>query len=348
MGSKLISVLILNYNGQTHLGKIFIDCLDSVLNTCYPNFEVLFVDNASTDCSVDIVRRKFGNNQKLRIIQNEQNFGFAEGNNRGINNSKGEYIALLNNDVIVDPNWLAEITKSVESPEVGAAQSMLLQMQRPTFLDCSGGLLDFYGYHFERGRGEKFSSLKENGGIFYAKGASVLLKRKVLEKTGLFDPGIFMYFDEVDLCWRIWLSGCKVVYAPASIVYHASGSTASAMQLGSRLYFHTRNHLMVLLKNFDLKNAFTAAKVSILFETRNMILFLARRKPLISLSILRALIWNVLNLKQTWAKRQTVQRLVRIVTDQEIKQHMLTPSPPFPLYLVFSGSKHQKMQRSDD
>jgi GT2 family glycosyltransferase len=94
------------------------------------------------------------------------------------------------------------------------------------------------------------------------------VKRKVLEKTGLFDPDIFLYFDDVDLCWRIWLNGYKVPFVPKSIVYHASRSTASKLQERTRLYFYVRNHVLVLLKNYDRNNMLKAVTVSIIFEIR--------------------------------------------------------------------------------
>jgi GT2 family glycosyltransferase len=340
--SSLVSVVIINYNGLRNLGKILDGCLDSVLKTVYPSFEVLFVDNASSDGSAEYVQRQFGTNGKLRIIRNEKNLGFAEGNNRGIKQAKGKFIALLNSDTRVTENWLTELVKAVHPSNVGAAQSKLLQMDKPTLLDCAGGLLDFYGYHFERGQGETPSRYNRGGEIFYAKGASVIFKREALSKAGLFDPEVFMYFDEVDLCWRIWLSGYKVVYSPASTVYHASGSTAAKMQSQERLYFYARNHLMVLLKNFGLMNAAKAVKVSLLFEVRNVGLLLARRKPLAGLAIIKAFCWNLRNMKQTWTKRQTVQNCIRQIPDTEVKVHMLTPCPPFPLYILFPRSRYEK------
>jgi hypothetical protein len=340
----MVSVIILNYNEKKNLDKLLKDCLESVLKTDYPNFEVLFVDNASTDDSVKFIKREFGQNQKLRIIRNERNFGFAEGNNIGIRRAKGEYIALLNNDTKVDPQWLKELVKTVQPPEIGAAQSKLLRMTSPDVLDCAGGLIDYYGYHFERGRGEKSYKYNKIGEIFYAKGAGMIIKREVLKKTGLFDPEIFIYFDETDLCWRIWLSGYKVLFAPKSIVYHASGATTSKLQEKTRSYYYTRNHILVLLKNYDLGNMFKAVAVSIIFEFRNMVLFLARRKPQVSIAIIEALSWNLFHSKYTWKKRQVIQRLVRKVSDEQIKKIMLKPYPPFPLYLVFSRFRYLKKQ----
>jgi hypothetical protein len=344
----LISVIILNFNGKKVLGKILDDCLRSVFETNYPVFEVLFVDNASADGSADHVEELFGKNKKLRIIRNDRNYGFTEGNNIGIKNSTGGYIALINSDTKVDPDWLNELVTAIQPPEIGAVQSKLLQMSAPDLIDCAGGLIDYYGYHIEKGRGEKAHKYNETEEIFYAKGAGVLLKRKVLAETGFFDSEMFMYFDEVDLCWRIWLSGHKVIFAPKSVVYHASGATASRSQDKTRLYFHTRNHILTVLKNYNLENMFKAVKVSVLFEFRNALLFLIRRKPAVSTAIVQALAWNLFHLKHTWVKRQKVQNFVRKKSDKEIKKQMLSPFPPFPLYLVFPGLRYLRKLKSKD
>jgi len=257
------------------------NCPTSVFDANYPNFEVLFVDNASTDDSVEFVKRNFGQNLRLRTIRNERNFGFAEGNNIGIRNAKGKCIALLNSDTKVDPEWLEELVEVIEYPGVGAVQSKLLAMDSPDLLDCAGGFIDYYGYHFERGLHEVSNKYNKIGEIFYSKGASIAVKRKVLEKTGLFDPDIFLYFDDVDLCWGIWLNGYKVPFVPKSIVYHASSSIASKLQERTRLYFYVRNHVLALLKNYDRNNMLKAVTVSIIFEIRRTFLFLARHKPLL-------------------------------------------------------------------
>jgi hypothetical protein len=335
-------VIILNYNGRKNLGGILEGCLESVLRTDYPNFEVIFVDNASTDDSVELIKRKFGQNQKLRVIRNERNFGFAEGNNIGIRNAKGEYIALLNNDTKVDHQWLKELVKTVQLPKIGAAQSKLLLMNSPDLLDCAGGFIDYYGYHYERGRGQNSHKYNKADEIFYGKGAGIIIKRKVLERTGLFDPDIFMYFDETDLCWRIWLSGYRIVFAPKSIVYHAPGLTASKLQEETRLYFYTRNHMLVLLKNYNMKNLLKTLPASLLLEIRNICLFITRNKAHVSVVIFKALMWNLFHLKHIWRKRQITQKLIRKIPDENITRLQLKPYPPFPLFLVVSRSRHSK------
>jgi GT2 family glycosyltransferase len=337
----MVTVIIVNYNGKKALGRILEECLRSILETVYPTFEVLFVDNASSDDSVAFVKRVFGQNQKLRIIQNDQNFGFAEGNNIGIRNARGIYFVLLNTDTRVAPDWLQELVRSAEPPEVGAVQSKLLQLTSPDLIDSAGGLLDYYGYHRERGFSANASGFNKPAEIFYAKGACVLLKREVLERTGLFDSEMFMYFEEVDLCWRIWLSGYKVVYSPVSLVYHGFGTSIRSNEQ-KRIYLYYRNHILVLLKNYNFFNTAKSIFVSFMFEARNFTIFLIRRKTSTSIAIAKAFLWNLIHLRSSWLKRQTVQKYVRRVPDEEIMRHLLKPYPPFPLYIVFSKARYFK------
>ncbi len=338
--NEFASVIILNYNGREMLGGILDECVNSVLKASYPQFEVLFVDNASTDDSTEYIQHRFCGDERLKIIRNERNLGFTEGNNRGIRQAKGKYIALLNSDTRVEPNWLTELVKALQTVDVGAAQSKLIRMDAPDELDCAGGFIDYYGYHLERGRGKSPKGYNRTDEVFYAKGASAIFKREALQKTGLFDPDIFMYFDEVDLCWRVWLAGYRVLYVPLSVVYHQSGSTTTQMQSAWRQYMYARNHLMVLLKNYGLANATRAAKVSMLFEARNFVLMLARRRQQTAFAILKAVTWNLRNFKETWSKRQTVQSIVRRVPDGEVQKRMLKPVPPFPYYVVRPRSKY--------
>ncbi len=324
------------------MGEILTNCVKSVLETEYPNFEVLFVDNASEDKSIDFVKEAFCQNKKLKIIRNTRNLGYAEGNNVGIIHSKGDYIILLNNDTRVDPSWMTPLINAARPMEVGAVQGKLVRMDNPNLIDCAGGLIDYYGYHFERGRDENAAKYDRASEIFYAKGACILLKRDLIKKTGFFDADFFLYFDEVDLCWRVWLSGCKVIYAPNSQVLHVSGATASVLRQESKLFFYARNHILMLLKNYSLANMLVAISASIVFETRNILLFFGKRKPLFGLSILRGLLWNLAHFRESWFKRQHVQKSVRKVTDEIVRKQMMKPYPPFPLYALLGRKRYSK------
>lgn len=341
MQYPLVSIVILNYNGKSSLGHLLYDCLNSVLNTAFPSFEVLFIDNASTDGSVDFINKKFGQNKKLRVIVNKKNLGFPEGNNVGIRKSKGKYIALLNSDTIVNPCWLSELVLAIQPPDIGAAQSKLLLYDNPNLMDCAGGFIDRYGYHhYEVGYGENGNHYNSIYEIFYAKGASMIVKREALSAAGLFEPQLFLFFDETDLCWRIRLSGYKILFVPTSIVLHAAGRTVSRLQCQRLLYFSTRNHIFLLLTNYNAANTLSTLLVSLIWETRNIGKFIVTRKPYLISSTIAAMVWNLTNFRYIWIKRKQIQKFVRKVSDEVIQKVMLNPFPPFPLSLVFSKAHY--------
>jgi GT2 family glycosyltransferase len=319
-----------------------------VLKTDYPNFEVLFVDNASTDGSVDFIKKKFGWNKRLRIIQNERNLGFAEGNNKGIKRAKGGYIALLNNDTKVDPQWLKELVKALQDSEIGAAQSKLLRMNDPKLLDCAGGFIDYYGYVYERGRMEEHVKFNNSDEIFWAKAAALIVKREVLKKVGLLDSEMFINYEGTDLCWRIWLSGYKIIFVPTSIVYHACGLTVSTLKHHIPLYHYTKNQTLGLLKNYGAKNLLKSMPVFLILELHLALRLIATSNTRNSFAIIKALMWNLFRLKNIWKKRQISQKLIRKVPDEKLMELILKPYPPFPLSFLFLGSYFKKMESWTD
>jgi GT2 family glycosyltransferase len=244
VGSPRASVIILNYNGL-HL----IDgCLDAVLAQDGGfDFEVLLVDNASIDGSVAHVRGKY---PKVRIIETGRNLGFAGGNNVGLRESTGSYPVLLNNDTRVRPGWLRALVETAESdPAVGAVTAKLVFAEPPHAIQNAGGLLLTDGSGGDRGSGEtdvgQYDKAEE---IFGVCGASVLLRREMLDEVGTFDETFFMYYEDTDLSWRMRARGWKVIYQPAAVVEHIH---AESSREWSRMFiFHVdRNRLFVVLKN---------------------------------------------------------------------------------------------------
>ena len=174
-----VSIIILNYNGSGVVDR----CVKSVLDTDYPNFEVIFVDNASVDGSYDSIVSRFGKDRRLHFVKNDVNQGFAEGNNVGLAYARGAYVTLLNNDTEVDKDWLRESIKVAESDDkIGVVQSKLFFWYNRNVLESAGAFIDKCGYGFERGfvKGEKaYSKVDE---VFYANGAAVTIKMGALRK----------------------------------------------------------------------------------------------------------------------------------------------------------------------
>lgn len=324
----MVSIIILNFNGRRFLTQ----CLDSVLKSDYPSFDVILVDNASIDESIELVQRNFGQYSNLKIILNNRNLGFAEGNNVGARVAKGKYFVFLNNDTEVESKWLSELVTAMESDgAIGVAQSKLLLFNSERF-DSAGDFISFSGRRWMRGHGDKDEGQYDRvSEIFSARGAAMAIRRQVLDDVGCFDSDFFMICEDMDLCWRIRLNGYKVVFVPKSVVYHFSSGTRAKTQ-GSResCYYNVRNGIIMLIKNYDSENLFRNIIVNVLSELALFLMSLPfPSKRSYNLSRLRALIWVLLNFKHIWEKRLNVQCRVRKVSDSLIKKAMIRGNSPF-------------------
>lgn len=325
--SPLVSIIILNYNGL----KVTDTCLKSVFKTKYPNFKVILVDNASTDGSAEYFSERY---PAVKVIVNSENKGFSEGNNIGIRAAEGKYVALLNNDVEVTPSWLSELVKVAESdPLIAACGPKILSFydrKRFEYNGAAGGFFDIYGYPVLQGR--IFENIEEDHGqfdsacdIFWAGGPCMLIRKKILNETGLFDDTLFpVAFEEMDLCWRILLRGYRIVYVPTAKIYHIGGVIVGRDQF-KRWYFKQRNNLIMMIKNYDLNNLIKIMPLRLLLEIPTMFIKKQRsgttcRMPMLPL---KALIWIFTNFRLIWRERLRVQKNVRKVSDEHVKKLMV-------------------------
>ena len=255
MPSPLISIIILNWNGSACLRE----CLESVVKTTYPNFEIIVVDNASTDGSAEIVQQ-FSTVLLLRL---PENIGFAAGNNVGFKKARGTYIATLNNDVEVDPLWLQHAVDVFDKDSsIGIIACRQMKYQNRTFIDT------LYTYPLKSllfapmGVGQRYENKKlfsQPGYVLGAAGASALYRKEVIEQFGGFDIRYYAYHEETDLCMRAFLSGWKCAYSPRSIVYHRGSLSFNTVQ-NKMVYYHERNRIFFIYKffptGFIIKNIF--------------------------------------------------------------------------------------------
>lgn len=255
MKQSKIAVIIVNWNGK-HLLE---ECLSSVESQDYDNFKIIFVDNGSEDKSVEFVKEKFS---KVEVISLDKNTGFAKGNNIGINKAfedlKVEYIALLNNDAIVEKNWLSEMVKVIEQDnKIGSVAPRILKYYKRDEFDSLGMKIRMIGSGMNNLVNEKnddrYDMIVE---VFGPSGCSCLYKRDALEDICIFneyfDNDFFAFCEDVDLNWRMRLRRWKSFVAPKSIVYH-KGSESFQVYSFSKAFYSHRNRLFVILKNYPLK-----------------------------------------------------------------------------------------------
>jgi GT2 family glycosyltransferase len=248
MSSPKVSIIIVNYNGKELLQK----CLDSLLKVNYDNFEIILVDNNSTDGTVEFITKNY---PSLIIIKLDSNKGFAEPNNVAAKISKGKYLLFLNNDTVVTPNFISEMVKVMETDKkIAICQSLLLKPDGS--VDSSGDFIDHLGVVYNSKT--KIDEIRE---VSSARGASMLVRSDIFEKLDGFDQKFFVTFEDVDLCWRSWILGYRVLIIPTSIVYHEGGITIKKIK--SEIAFHGfKNQLAMKITNFEP-----------ILAMRNMILF---------------------------------------------------------------------------
>ena len=232
-----VSIIIINYNGKHHLES----CLESLLKINYNNTEIIIVDNNSTDDSVNFVSKNFPDVILIRLNENK---GFAEPNNIASKVATGDLLLFLNNDTIVTPSFISEMIKPIQQDsDIGICQSLLLKPDES--IDSSGDFIDTLGVVYNSKT--QISEIRE---ISSARGASMMIKKNLFEQLEGFDKKFYFSFEDVDLSWRCWIAGYKVLIIPKSIVYHLGGQTYQKVK--NSIAFHGfKNQLSMKITNFE-------------------------------------------------------------------------------------------------
>jgi GT2 family glycosyltransferase len=274
-----VAVVILNWNGTKYLKQF----LPSVMASTWPGLDVVLGDNASTDDSVAFVKENY---PTIKIIQNNENYGFTGGYNRVLAQVDADYYILLNSDVEVVPGWIEPVIGLMESDEkiAAAAPKLLAYANKDTFehAGAAGGFIDAYGYPFCRGRmfyevEKDHGQYQQSGEVFWASGASLFIKKKYWDLAGGFDEYFFAHMEEIDLCWRLKNMGYKVMYCAESTVYHVGGGTLNT-ENPFKTYLNFRNNLLLLKKNLPFWRACWVISIRFLMDLLALIRFMMEGK----------------------------------------------------------------------
>lgn len=299
-----LAVVILNWNGRKHLERY----LPSVVeHTTAEGVEIIVADNGSTDDSLIWLRLKY---PEMRVIRLDKNYGFAEGYNRALREVESDYYLLLNSDVEVTANWWQPLVEVLDSnSDVAVVAPKLLsdtQRDRFEYAGAAGGFIDYLGYPFCRGR--ILSEVEQDHGqydsrcdIFWASGAAMCCRSEVYNKLGGFDADFFAHMEEIDLQWRMQLSGWRIVVEPRSVVYHLGGGTLPASPMKS--YLNHRNNLAMLYKCSTPMQRAVVAVVRPFTDMAEAFVYLITLRPRMAWSVVRAW-WSFVK----WHKRLSQKR----------------------------------------
>jgi len=322
--TPLVSVIVVNWNGKEYLK----DCFQSLRAQTFSDFEVILVDNGSSDGSVETIQEDFPG--WVRVLCNTQNEGFSGGNNRGIQAASGKYIVLLNNDAQADPRWLEELVKvAEENPQAGMLACKIYLQGELKIIDNVGHLIYRDGLNRGRGRLEtdhgQYEDLEE---ILFPSGCAALYRRRMLEEVGLFDEDFFAYGEDTDLGLKGRLAGWNCLYVPKAIVHHYYSRSSEAYS-PLKAFYVERNRVWIAVKYFPLSlllksplytllrfllqgyGALTgrgaAGRFSREYSSRQLMLIL-----------LRAYLEALWGLPKMWKKRKEIKRRTR-ASENEIR-----------------------------
>ncbi|NLS76233.1 MAG: glycosyltransferase [Chloroflexi bacterium] len=321
-----VTVVIVNWNGEGYLER----CLSSLRQQTYADFEVLLVDNGSSDGSAALVRERF---PEVRLLALERNAGFATGNNLGIRASQGAYVATLNNDTEAEPGWLAALVAGMEAaPRVGMCASKMLFFHQRERINSTGIAVDRLGIAWDRdgGRLDAGAGLAL-GEVFGPCAGAALYRRELLEETGGFDDGYFYLYEDVDLAWRARLLGWRAWYCPAARVYHVhagAGTEGSPM----KSYLLARNRIWTLIKDYPGPQWYVRLPLIWLYDLLAVGYSLLRRGDA---QTLRGRLAGYAAFPRLWPQRVAIQRR-RQVSWPALARQMAPLSGPFRVWRRFA------------
>lgn len=307
----MISIIIVNHNGKKWLH----DCLKSLLRQTYDHFEIIIVDNASTDDSVNFIKKNY---PKIRIIENKINIGYGRANNLGARKAAGEIIFFLNNDTVLEKDTLEKLLRDKEKDTLHITGPRLLNFDGKDIHEGYKVTIDPTGY---LGSGQK---------TFFIDGCALMIGKKDFFNLDGFDEKYFMYCEDIDLCWRAHLYGMNVEMSRDAALRHFAGGTMGRTQYKShgdhtvplmRRYEVEKNNLRNILKNYKTINLLWVIPFYEFQSLGECLVYVVTGNFEAMKVVVKAHLWNLGNIGDTLYNRKIIQRN-RIVGDGKILSMM--------------------------
>jgi len=317
-----VAVAVLTHNGKKYLKT----CIESLLNQTYRDFDIFLIDNASIDGSSEYVKQNF---PIVKVIRFKKNLGFAKAYNVAIKMINANYIVLLNDDTKTHPKWLEElVTAALEDERVGVLGSLILFLDKPDIVQHAGGKITPIGTGIDIDFGRSLQAIdRRRRYVGFACGAAMLVKKDIFEKIGGFDNNYFTYSEDVDLCWRTWLYGYKVMFVSSSIIYHKFGGYWGGRFSPMKLYLSHLNNLRNIVKNFEFLNFIKGLLLNIIFGVMRIFLLVMSRRIYEAIYIIKAWITFIKDFKNIYIKRVRIQHRRKIHDDFFYRARLICSLP---------------------
>ncbi|MGI0011639.1 MAG: glycosyltransferase family 2 protein [Nitrosopumilaceae archaeon] len=312
-----ISYIVVCYNSERYISR----CINSILNQSHTNYEIIIIDNSSKDNTISIVQNLCSANKKIRLISNTSNVGYGNAISTTLANAQGEFLAIMNADTFLDSNWASNLLKIFSADEkVMSASGKILFPNGE--LQSTGGIMDKYGAVIQR-ESKIFYSRKINdlSTFFYNHGSTFMIRKKVFQEIW-FDQKLFLYYEDVDLAWKIIMLDYKIGYAENAISYHDEGHSSSGMT-PFKFYYITRNRLYICLKNYSKQNIIFRVPIALLLTFFNSIFYATSEKSIDYIgNFLKAVVWNLFNIRLIIREHKRL-RLKNKISDNVLDSHLL-------------------------
>ena len=243
------SVIIPNLNGESWIGQSIESCLEQT----FKDFELIVIDNGSTDRSIEIIEAYGADRQNYSVIKFNENTGFSAAVNAGIRAAKGEYAVLFNNDAFAEPTWLEALVQCADEDEsIFSVSSLMIRHFERELADDAGDYMTIIGWACKRGDGLLEKRYNKRMRVFSACGGAALYRKSILDEIGLFDENFFAYLEDVDIGWRANAMGYKNIFCPTARCYHICSATTGGKYNDFKSIQSGRNNLLLPYKNMPI------------------------------------------------------------------------------------------------
>ncbi len=339
MKKPLVSMIVSNLNGMTL--NLLEDCMESLMNPGYPNWELIVVDNDSSDKSVEYLEKLFKGKKNCMVVRNPINM-YSQGLNLGAQAANGEYLAYFNNDVAIKKGYFQELIKEFQKDKkLGIAQGKLVNYYDRKKIDSAGETMDKYGNPITIGAGEKDTGrYDKEEDILSTSGSATFIKKSMFEKLGKYDPEYGIGYEDMDLALRARRLGYKVKRFPKAVVYHKRASTdlADFIRLQVKRHFN-KNRIATMIKNYPVILLASTLPVTIFLYTGIALYeWIVRKNFKIGLTRFTGMWWDVVNLPSLISKRSAINKMgAHLLSEKDLE--LFSPKSLGALFKDFAAGK---------